>query len=82
MLFCAGRGGVETRFYDVGGGTFPIPLPIFGIVHNVLANTIEAIFVADDVFVIITLPYRITCGVLMGIDASCRKCFECPNNFR
>ena len=60
----------------------PIRRSLQGIVGDVLADGIQGVFVAHDVFVIPSLPEWHTNGVAHFVDPAGRKRFECPHDFR
>jgi hypothetical protein len=50
-------------------GVFLVPVPVNGIGHDICANAVQGIVVADDVFVIIALPDRRARRATLFVDA-------------
>ncbi len=54
--------------------------PIRRVLDDVLADSIQFFFVANDVFVIISLPQRRPCGITQFVDAFGGLVFEISND--
>jgi hypothetical protein len=43
-------------FWQLSSGVVFIPIPLYRVVKDVLADFVQIVFIADDVFVIVALP--------------------------
>ena len=67
------------RFITTAIGVVNILPPMASVVANVFPNPAQFRFVADNVLIIIPLPYDAS-GLFHFINASRARRFECPDN--
>jgi hypothetical protein len=56
-------------FWQLSSGVVFVLIPLYRVVKDILADFVQIGFVADDVFIIVTLPEAVPRGVAKGIDA-------------